>query len=64
MLVGARTAIVDDPLLTRRLGANAGGLHRRIVLDGRLRLSERARLLRRPEGVLVVTAVPLGHPKM
>jgi len=58
VLVGAETIRVDDPLLTRRLGMNAGGFHRRIVLDGRLRLPEAARLLRRPEGLVVVTARP------
>jgi diaminohydroxyphosphoribosylaminopyrimidine deaminase/5-amino-6-(5-phosphoribosylamino)uracil reductase len=64
VLVGAQTANTDDPLLTRRLGTNTGGAHRRIVLDGRLRLNERARLLREPEGVLVVTSRPEGHPKV
>ena len=63
VIVGAETANLDDPLLTRRLGTNAGGRHRRIVLDGRLRLSQRASLLRRPEGVLVVTGLPSDHPK-
>jgi diaminohydroxyphosphoribosylaminopyrimidine deaminase/5-amino-6-(5-phosphoribosylamino)uracil reductase len=63
VLVGAQTANIDDPLLTRRIGTNTGGAHRRIVLDGRLRLSERARLLRKPEGVLIVTSLPANHPK-
>jgi diaminohydroxyphosphoribosylaminopyrimidine deaminase/5-amino-6-(5-phosphoribosylamino)uracil reductase len=62
VIVGAATVLADDPLLTRRLGKNRGA-HRRIVLDGRLRLPERARLLRRGEGALVVTARRADHPK-
>ncbi len=63
VLVGAGTVLADDPLLTRRLGVNLATAHWRIVLDGRLRVFETARLLRRPEGVLVVTAAPQTHPK-
>lgn len=62
VLVGAGTLLADDPRLTRRLGVNRGAAHWRVVLDGRLRLSERARLFRRPEGVLVVTAASRAHP--
>ncbi len=64
VLVGAGTVAADDPLLTRRLGKN-GALtpHWRIVLDGRLRLSEKARVLRGPGPRLVATAVPATHPK-
>jgi diaminohydroxyphosphoribosylaminopyrimidine deaminase/5-amino-6-(5-phosphoribosylamino)uracil reductase len=61
VLVGAGTVLADDPLLTRRLGRNRGA-HRRIVLDGRLRVSSRARLFRQPEGTLVVTARSQDHP--
>jgi diaminohydroxyphosphoribosylaminopyrimidine deaminase/5-amino-6-(5-phosphoribosylamino)uracil reductase len=56
VLVGAGTVLADDPLLTRRLGRNPSRAHRRIVLDGNLRLPERARLLRDPRGVLVVAS--------
>src|SRR5262249_27555489 len=63
VLVGANTVSEDDPRLTRRLGANRTTSHGRIVLDGRLSAPERARLFRRPEGVLVATARPLSHPK-
>src|SRR5262249_32321813 len=61
VLVGASTVLADDPLLTRRLGRNRGE-HRRIVLDGRLRVSPTARIFRSPEGALVVTSRPEHHP--
>lgn len=62
VLVGAGTVGADDPRLTRRLG-RAGGLpHRRIVLDGKLRVAESARVLR-GRGAIVVTAAPASHPK-
>jgi len=63
VLVGAQTVLTDDPRLTRRLGKDSGRPHWRIVLDGRLRLPERARLLRRPRGVVVVTSRPADSPK-
>ena len=63
VLVGSETVRTDDPRLTRRLGKNLGGSHRRIVLDGRLRLPLSARLLRQPEGLIVATARPPRHPK-
>jgi diaminohydroxyphosphoribosylaminopyrimidine deaminase/5-amino-6-(5-phosphoribosylamino)uracil reductase len=56
VLVGAGTVLADDPLLTRRIGTNRGGKHWRIVLDGRLLIPERARLLADPEGVVVATS--------
>jgi diaminohydroxyphosphoribosylaminopyrimidine deaminase/5-amino-6-(5-phosphoribosylamino)uracil reductase len=63
VLVGAGTVRMDDPRLTRRLGKNLGGAHHRIVLDGRLSLPLWARLIRQPEGLIVATARPPGHPK-
>ncbi len=63
VLVGAATVAADDPLLTRRLGRNRTTPHWRIVLDGRLRIPERARVLRGPGRRLVATAVPASHPK-
>ncbi len=62
VLVGAGTVLADDPRLTRRLGENRITPHRRIVLDGRLRVPERARLFREPEGVIIVTARPPESP--
>jgi diaminohydroxyphosphoribosylaminopyrimidine deaminase/5-amino-6-(5-phosphoribosylamino)uracil reductase len=47
VLVGAGTALADDPLLTCRI---PGGRNPwRVVLDGRLQISARARLLRQPD---------------
>lgn len=60
ILVGASTVLVDDPLLTRRLGLAKGILpHRRIVLDGRLRVSPEARIFNTPEAgeTWIATAV-------
>jgi diaminohydroxyphosphoribosylaminopyrimidine deaminase/5-amino-6-(5-phosphoribosylamino)uracil reductase len=62
VLVGAGTVIADDPRLTRRLGKNRITPHRRIVLDGRLRVPENARLFRHPEGVILVTARSPASP--
>ena len=62
VLVGAGTILQDDPRLDRRLGKAGSRPQRRIVLDGLLRVSHRARLFREPEGTLVVTAVPPSHP--
>jgi diaminohydroxyphosphoribosylaminopyrimidine deaminase/5-amino-6-(5-phosphoribosylamino)uracil reductase len=63
VLVGAGTVIADDPRLTRRLSRNRATRHWRIVLDGRLRVPETARVLRGPGEKLVVTAMPESHPK-
>ena len=64
VLVGAGTIRADDPLLTRRLGKSRTTPHLRIVLDGRLRVSEKARVFANPEGALVVTALPLDHARV
>ena len=51
VLVGAGTVLADDPLLTRRLGLNRSVIpHRRIVLDGALRVSPTARVFDKREG--------------
>jgi diaminohydroxyphosphoribosylaminopyrimidine deaminase/5-amino-6-(5-phosphoribosylamino)uracil reductase len=64
VLVGCGTVAADDPRLTRRLGLNRATEHWRIVLDGRLRVSETARVFRGRGRKLVVTAVRLSHPKV
>jgi diaminohydroxyphosphoribosylaminopyrimidine deaminase / 5-amino-6-(5-phosphoribosylamino)uracil reductase len=63
VLVGAGTAIADDPRLTRRLGLNHTTAHRRIVLDGRFRVPESCHIFDRPEGVEVWTATEAGREK-
>ena len=51
ILVGAGTVLADDPLLTRRLGLARSILpHRRIVLDGALRVPPTARVFGTFEG--------------
>jgi diaminohydroxyphosphoribosylaminopyrimidine deaminase / 5-amino-6-(5-phosphoribosylamino)uracil reductase len=63
VLVGSGTVLADDPKLTRRLGAAGDRPHRRIVMDGRLRVPPTARVFRNPAGALVVTALPAAHPR-
>ena len=63
ILVGSGTVLADDPRLTRRLGWNRTTPHRRIVLDGRLRVPERARLFARPSEAIVATAQPETHAR-
>jgi diaminohydroxyphosphoribosylaminopyrimidine deaminase/5-amino-6-(5-phosphoribosylamino)uracil reductase len=64
VLVGCGTVAADDPRLTRRLGLNRSTPHWRIVLDGRLRVSEKAKVFRGSERKVVVTAVHPTHPKV
>ncbi len=54
VVVGAGTALADDPRLTRRLGL-AGAPNLRAVLDRRLRLPPTARMLGEPGPVVVYT---------
>jgi diaminohydroxyphosphoribosylaminopyrimidine deaminase/5-amino-6-(5-phosphoribosylamino)uracil reductase len=64
VLVGAGTVAADDPRLNRRLGRNRSGEQWRIVLDGRLRVSEKARVFSGGGRPLVVTAMKATHPKV
>ncbi len=64
VLVGAGTVLADNPRLTRRLGENRITPHRRIVLDGHLRVPENARLFRDPEGVILATTRPPESPSV
>ncbi len=60
VLVGAGTVLADNPLLTRRLDLNRSVVpHRRIVLDGALRVPPDARVFNHRDGeVWLVTALP------
>jgi len=64
VLVGCGTVTADDPRLTRRLGRNRSTEQWRIVLDGRLRVPESAKVLRGRGRRVVVTAAHLSHPKV
>jgi len=56
VLVGINTALKDDPRLTARMkGAPRRAQPLRVVLDSRLRLSPKARLLKEKGSVLVLT---------
>ncbi len=51
ILVGAGTVLVDDPRLTRRLSLNRSIVpHRKIVLDGALRVPPTAKVFEKREG--------------
>ena len=51
VLVGAGTVLADDPRLSRRLGLNSAIVpYRRIVLDGRLRVTPEAQVFDRAGG--------------
>ncbi|HTS02986.1 MAG TPA: bifunctional diaminohydroxyphosphoribosylaminopyrimidine deaminase/5-amino-6-(5-phosphoribosylamino)uracil reductase RibD [Thermoanaerobaculia bacterium] len=66
ILVGAGTVLADDPLLTRRLALSTSIVrHRRIVLDGALRVSASARVFSAAGGeVWLVTAAPEEDPRL
>jgi len=66
ILVGAGTVLADDPLLTRRLAlSSAITPHRRLVLDGALRVPATARVFSAAGGeVWLVTAVPARDPRL
>lgn len=64
VLVGAGTVLADDPLLTRRLGLNTSIVpHRRIVLDGRIRVASSSRVFETSAAeTWLVTARPASDP--
>ncbi len=66
ILVGAATVLADDPLLTRRLALSTAIVpHRRIVLDGALRVAASARVFSAAGGeVWLATAVPGRDPRL
>ena len=66
ILVGAGTVLADDPLLTRRLALSTAMVpHRRLVLDGALRVSASARVFSAAGGeVWLATAVSEGDPRL
>ncbi len=64
LLTGIGTVLVDDPLLTDRTGLPRRRKLLRVVLDSRLRLPLRSRLVRSADGdVLVFTRAKRDSPK-
>ncbi len=67
ILVGAGTVLADDPALTRRAGLNRSILpHRRIVIDGRLRVPPGKNVFSReaPGQAWLATAVAPDDPRL
>lgn len=67
ILVGAGTVLADDPFLTRRAGLNRSILpHRRIVVDGCLRVGSQARVFSpdAPAEAWLATAVEEDDPRL
>jgi len=67
ILVGAGTVLADDPALTRRAGLSRSVLpHRRVVVDGRLRVPATARVFsaEAPGEAWLATAVPPDDPRL
>jgi diaminohydroxyphosphoribosylaminopyrimidine deaminase/5-amino-6-(5-phosphoribosylamino)uracil reductase len=64
LLTGIGTILADDPLLTDRSGLERRRRLLRVVLDTKLRLSPKARLVQTADDdLLVFTAAPLKSPK-
>lgn len=65
VLVGVGTVMKDDPLLTVRLPKGKIKDPLRIIIDPRLRLSEKSQILNNPDKTLIVTGdrVPFGKKK-
>ncbi len=63
VLVGIRTVITDDPLLTVRLPRGKIKDPLRIVLDPQLRIPPKARILEGPARTLIVSGTKIRNPK-
>ena len=64
LLTGIGTILADDPLLTDRSGLPRRRPLLRVILDSKLRLPLRSRIVRGAKNdVLVFTAVPANHPR-
>jgi diaminohydroxyphosphoribosylaminopyrimidine deaminase/5-amino-6-(5-phosphoribosylamino)uracil reductase len=64
LLTGIGTILADDPLLTDRSGLPRRKRLLRVILDSRLRLSARSRIVKTlDDDVLVFTALPLNSPR-
>jgi diaminohydroxyphosphoribosylaminopyrimidine deaminase/5-amino-6-(5-phosphoribosylamino)uracil reductase len=64
LLTGIGTILADDPLLTDRSGLPRRRRLLRIILDTRLRISPKSRIVQTSDDdLLVVTATPLKSPK-
>src|SRR5713101_7481341 len=64
LLTGIGTILADDPLLTDRSGLPRRKRLLRVVLDSKLRLSPKSRIVRTlDDDLLVFTALPLNSPE-
>jgi diaminohydroxyphosphoribosylaminopyrimidine deaminase / 5-amino-6-(5-phosphoribosylamino)uracil reductase len=64
LLTGIGTVLADDPFLTDRTGLERRRLLLRVILDARLRLPPRARIVQTADDdLLVFTGVSLNSPK-
>ena len=64
LLTGIGTILVDDPLLTDRSGLPRRRRLLRVILDAKLRLAPKSRIVESAKNdLLVFTAVPLKSPK-
>ncbi len=64
LLTGIGTVLADDPLLTDRSGLPRRRKLLRVILDSRLRLPLRSKILRAAENdILVLTTLSANHPR-